>query len=230
MALDTRENTTESVYTKKRALGVFERFEDLKASVERLHDEGFQMNQVSAIAKDDRVKKEIPGSEITKEEKEVGNKAGEGAAAGALAGGTLGGVTGLLVGLGALAIPGVGPILLAGAEATAIATTLAGGAIGAASGGLIGALVGLGIPEERAKVYSDRVANGDYLLMVTGTQAEIEHAQAILENRNIQEWGIYDAGAMKTTDSAENATDAVAAKHHPGIGVVDTSKEVRTVR
>jgi hypothetical protein len=204
---------TEPVYRMKRALGVFERLEALKASIEKLKDEGFNMKQISAIAKDDRVKEEIPGSEITKEEKEAGNKAGQGAAVGTLAGGTLGGIAGLLVGLGALAIPGVGPILLAGAEATTIATALAGGAIGAASGGLIGALVGLGIPEERAKVYSDRVANGDYLLMLTGTQAEIEHAEAILQNRPIQEWGIYDIAPMKTKD--------VEAKHHPGIGVTN---------
>jgi len=213
---------TELIHKKKRALGVFQNLEDLKSSIERLKEEGFDLEQVSAIAKDPNLQEEIPGSEIseTEEGKEVGNKAGKGAATGALGGGALGGVTGLLVGLGALAIPGVGPVLLAGAEATALATTLAGGGIGAAGGGLVGALIGLGIPEERAKVYSDRVARGDYLLMLVGTQAEMEHAQAILENRNVEEWGIYDAGTMKTSDRAEKKTEAVAAKHHPGIGVV----------
>ncbi|BDI16740.1 hypothetical protein ANSO36C_25420 [Nostoc cf. commune SO-36] len=61
-------------------------------------------------------------------------------------------MTGLLVGLGTLAIPGVGPVLAGGAVATALATTLAGGAIGAAAGGIVGALVGLGIPEDIARV------------------------------------------------------------------------------
>jgi len=75
-------------------------------------------------------------------------------------GGTVGGLTGLLVRLGTLAIPGVGPIMLAGATATAIATAAAGGAIGAATGGILGGLVGLGIPEDRAKVYNDSVLQG----------------------------------------------------------------------
>ncbi len=217
---------TELIYKKKRALGVFKNLEDLKSSIEKLKEEGFDLEQVSAIARDPNLQKEISGSEI--EETEVGtkvsNKAGEGAATGALAGGALGGVTGLLVGVGILAIPGVGPILLAGLEATALATTLAGGGIGAAGGGLLGALIGLGIPEERAKVYSDRVARGDYLLMLVGTQAEMEHARAIVENRNVEEWGIYDAGMMKTSDRAEKETEAVAATHHPGIGVVPSHR------
>ncbi len=217
---------TESIYKKKRALGVFQNFEDLKSSIEKLKEEGFDLDRVSAIARDPNLQKEISGSEISETEtgKKLGNKAGEGAAKGAVAGGALGGVTGLLVGLGALAIPGVGPILLAGAEATALATTFAGGGIGAASGGLLGALIGLGIPEERTKVYSDRVARGDYLLMLVGTQAEMEHARSIVENRNVEEWGIYDAGTMKTSDRVEKETEAVAAKHHPGIGVVPTHR------
>jgi uncharacterized membrane protein len=72
----------------------------------------------------------------------------------------------------------VGPVILAGEVATALATTLAGTAIGAAAGGLLGALIGLGIPEERAKVYSDRVSRGDYLVIIKGTDKEIAKAEA----------------------------------------------------
>jgi hypothetical protein len=95
--------------------------------------------------------------------------------------------------LGALAIPGIGPVMAGGALATALATTAAGGAIGAAAGGLTGALVGLGIPEERAKFYNDRVNHGDYLVMVDGTEDEIRRAEAILSRHGIREWGIFDA-------------------------------------
>ena len=104
----------------------------------------------------------------------------------------MGGGTGLLVGLGTLAIPGIGPILMAGAAATALVTTLAGTAIGAAAGSFVGALVGLGIPEDRAKVYGDRMAEGGYLVMVDGTESEVASAQIILHSKGIQDFGIYD--------------------------------------
>jgi hypothetical protein len=95
--------------------------------------------------------------------------------------------------VGALAIPGLGPVLLAGEVATAIATTLAGTAIGAAAGGLLGALIGLGIPEERAKVYSDRVSKGDYLVIIKGSDNDIATAETTLNGHSVQDWGIYNA-------------------------------------
>ena len=173
----------------KRAVGVFTSRKDAESALQDLKNSNFTMEQVSVIARDSEQSEDIAGVEVKENE---GNKADEGATTGAVTGGALGGITGLLVGLGMLAIPGVGPIMLAGAQATAIATTLAGGAIGAATGGLAGALVGLGIPEERAKVYNDRVSKGSYLVIVKGTEAEINHAQEILSDRGIQEWGIYD--------------------------------------
>jgi hypothetical protein len=82
--------------------------------------------------------------------------------------------------------------MLAGATATALASAFSGAAIGAAAGGLMGALVGLGIPEERARVYNDRITQGDYLVIVDGTEADLHQAEAILGDRGIQDWGIYD--------------------------------------
>jgi uncharacterized protein (TIGR02271 family) len=158
------------------------------------------MDKVSVVAKDSSHSHErLANTEVTHH---VGNKADEGAKTGAITGGTLGGITGLLVGLGFLAIPGLGPVMLAGAGATVLATTLSGTAIGAATGGLLGALVGLGIPEERAKVYSDRVAQGDYLVMVEGTDVELRRAEQILHRRGIQEWGVYDASHHDTPSTA----------------------------
>ncbi|NES96585.1 MAG: histidine kinase [Desertifilum sp. SIO1I2] len=174
----------------KRAVGVFPTRNATYNALESLRSASFNMERVSVITRDAKHEDDIAGVDV---QDKVGNKADEGAAAGALTGGALGGVAGLLVGLGTLAIPGIGPILLAGAEATAIASTLAGAGIGAAAGGLIGALVGLGIPEERAKVYNDRVSRGEYLVMVSGTEDEIRHAEAILNQGGVQELGIYDA-------------------------------------
>ena len=177
----------------KRAAGLFYSRDEAEAAVRALRDAGYDMDRVSVIARD---ADKIDGHDTTEE---VGNKADEGAATGAVTGGALGGITGLLVGLGALAIPGIGPILLAGAEATAIATTLAGAGIGAAAGGLIGALIGLGIPEEKAKVYSDRVKGGSFLVIVNGTAAEIARAETIMNNNGVEEFGIYDVpGATPT--------------------------------
>lgn len=188
----------------KRAVGLFYSREEAEKAVRELKDAGFDMNRVSVVARD---ADKIAGTETTEN---IGNKADEGAAAGAVTGGALGGITGLLVGLGTLAIPGVGPILLAGAEATAIATTLAGGAIGAATGGLVGALIGLGIPEERAKIYSDRVAGGSFLVMVTGKVEEVIRAEKIMRQCGVEEFGIYDVASQPAAATPATATPATA--------------------
>ncbi|MBE9215075.1 DUF2382 domain-containing protein [Plectonema cf. radiosum LEGE 06105] len=190
----------------KRAAGLFYSREEAEAAVRGLKDAGFHEDRISVIARD---ADKLDGVETTEK---VGNKADEGAAAGALTGGALGGITGLLVGLGALAIPGIGPIIFAGAEATAIATTLAGGAIGAATGGLVGALIGLGIPEEKAKIYSDRVSGGSFLVMVTGTEAEVQRAESIMRRCGVEEFGIYNAPTQTAQPVARTPEPAPTAE------------------
>lgn len=212
----------------KRAVGVFSKRSDAEDALQELRDAGFQMDRVSLIAKD--VDGDDRFSDANVRDIDHDNKADDGAKKGALTGGALGGLTGLLVGLGALAIPGISPVMLAGATATALATALSGGAIGAAAGGLIGGLIGLGIPEERAKVYSDRVSGGDYLVMVDGTDDEIGRAEAILSRRGIQEWGIYDHPGVDTS-RADYTTGAVDRRDHPGniddrVAVVDRREEI----
>jgi hypothetical protein len=191
-----------TLINNRRAVGVFPTRHEAERALHELKNSGFPMDRVSIIAKDADRQGDIADVGVENRD-QVGNKADEGAATGAVTGGALGGLTGLLVGLGALAIPGIGPIMLAGAGATALATTVAGGAIGAAAGGLVGALVGLGIPEERARVYSDRVSRGEYLVVVDGTEAEIYTAQAILNRHGIQEWGVYDRPNASGTNYVE---------------------------
>ena len=190
VATPANTTTTAEVFAARktrRAIGVFSHRHDAEAALGELRSAGFSMNQVSLIAKDER--------HIDRQSGHHGddNKADEGLRSGAITGGVLGTLGGLLVGLGALAIPGVGPVILAGATATTLATALTGGVIGAAAGSIVGGLVGLGIPEEQAKVYSDRFSKGHYLLMVEGTDAELDRAEAILRRRGIEDFIIYDA-------------------------------------
>ena len=191
-------NTTGSLHRNKRAIGVFSHHRDAEAAIRELRDAGISMDHVSIIGKNadhnvgDRVGGDRVGG-VNANDRLNDNKADDGAKAGALTGGALGGLGGLLVGLGTLAIPGVGPVLLGGAAATALATALTGGAIGAAAGGITGGLVGLGIPEKNAKVYNDRINRGDYLVIVDGTDAEVHRAEEILRRRHVEDFAIYDA-------------------------------------
>ncbi|MCC3419708.1 MULTISPECIES: general stress protein [unclassified Microcoleus] len=198
----------------KRAVGVFSTRRETEHALGELRTGGFDMDRVSVIAKDGDSKGDIAGIDV---HDSADNKADEGATKGALTGGTLGGLTGLLVGLGLVAIPGIGPIMLAGASATAIATTLAGTALGAAAGSLIGALVGLGIPEEEARAYNDRVARGDYLVLVDGSEAEVAKAGAVLSRGGIQDWNTYDSPSVDTARADYGTPGTPGADTTPGI-------------
>lgn len=185
----------------KRAVGVFKRREDLESVLRALKDNNYDMDRVSLIA---RHIEDVKGADEVTDN--VGNESAEGAGIGATTGTVLGGLGGLLVGLGVLAIPGVGPILAAGVEINALASTLAGAGIGAAAGGIIGALVGLGIPEEQAKVYNDRVKAGEYLLVVSGTDDQLRRIDSILRDRHIEEFNIYDAPDLGETQPVRDTT------------------------
>src|SRR5213079_2418786 len=105
-------------------------------------------------------------------------KAPEGAATGATTGGVIGGVLGWLVGLGTLAVPGVGPLIAAGP----IVAALTGAGVGGAIGGIAGALIGMGIPEYEAKRYEGRIKEGGILLSVHSDNSEwTKKAKDILE-------------------------------------------------
>lgn len=173
----------------KRAVGIFASRTKTASALRALKDSGFSMSYVSVIAKDANQQANIAGVTV---KDEATNQADTAGTVGAATGGVLGGVAGLLAGLGALTIPGLGPVLLAG-EAAVVLATLVGGVAGAAAGGLLGALVGLGMPEHRAARYQDRVARGDYLVMVKGTDDAIARAEQILGSAGIEDWGVYAA-------------------------------------
>ena len=129
--------------------------------VEQLKAAGFSNNDVSVLLPDRAGSRDFAHEHHT--------KAPEGAATGAVVGGLAAGALGWLVGIGSLAIPGVGPLIAAGPIMAALSGAAAGGAVG----GLAGALVGLGIPEYEAKQYEGKVKNGNILISVhtdDGTQ------------------------------------------------------------
>ncbi|MEW6497801.1 MAG: DUF1269 domain-containing protein [Cyanobacteriota bacterium] len=190
------------LYQHKRAVGLFTNWSDVRQALHELKQASFPLNQVSVIAR------EIESRYFRPKIRFYGNHGGEGAATGALAGGAVGGIVGLLVGIGALAIPLIGPVMLASAVTTTVATTLAGGAIGVMAGGILGLLIGLGVPEERAKIYQERFLEGDYLVIVEGTDREIRSANSILKNRGIQEWMIYDAPEIHSANPEFPVTPA----------------------
>jgi hypothetical protein len=183
---------------EQRAIGTFTSYQLAENALRELKQTGFLMNQVSLIGRDVNSHAESTGVRTNSTIAGVGdlnaeaNDAGEATQTGAAAGSALGGVTGLLVGLGAIAIPGVSPVMLAGAAATAIATAVSGTAIGAVAGSLAGGLTGMGFSADRAQTYSDHVSEGRYLVMIEGTAADITRAEKVFTNHPIHEWHVYD--------------------------------------
>ena len=135
-------------------VGLFDDQSAAERGIESLKDAGFSEQEIGVAVRDKRQQKDLTEG--------TGTQAAEGAAKGAMGGGVLGGLVGLLTGVGALAIPGIGPIIAGGA----LASTLAGAGIGAAAGGLIGALVGMGVPEEDAKHFERGFQQGGVLVTV----------------------------------------------------------------
>jgi len=139
-------------------------------------DSGFSHDDVSALFPDKQTTRDFAHEQHT--------KAPEGAAAGALGGGVLGGVAGWLVGIGALAIPGLGAFVAAGP----IMATLGGAAAGAATGGIAGALVGYGMPEYEAKRYEGKIKDGNILLSIhTDDGDEVSRAKEIFKRAGAED-------------------------------------------
>ncbi|NWF61346.1 MAG: hypothetical protein HXY43_19370 [Fischerella sp.] len=177
----------------KHAVGTFPSLQGVEQALKQLREAGLSLDKVSVIAKDEERKAQLGGANVSNS---IASKAGEVATVGAIAGSAAGSIVGLLEGLIALTIPGVGPVVAAGAF---LANTLLGSGLGAAGGGLIGALVGWGIPGEQARFYSERVSQGNYLVIVEGTEDEIHRIQSIFETKGIQDWRIFDTPDNKAS-------------------------------
>jgi hypothetical protein len=136
--------------------------------------------------------------------------AGAGAGRGAVVGTVLGGGVGLLAGIGALAIPGVGPVVAAGW----LIATLTGAGIGAASGGLVGSLTGAGISHDEAHVYSEGVKRGSSLVTVRVDEADAARVEAILSQSGAVDWqerrASYGPGWTGSDEAAVTSISPVA--------------------
>ena len=169
--------------------GIYQTRTQAEQTVDRLLSAGFTNDSISVLLPDVNSSKDFAHEKNT--------KAPEGTTTGVTTGGAIGGTLGLLAGIGALAIPGVGPFIAAGP----IMGALAGLGVGGAVGGLIGALVGMGIPEYEAKRYEGHIKAGGVLLSVhCDTSDEITRAKDLLKH----------TGAKDISSSGEASADYVA--------------------
>ena len=157
----------------RTVVALYDRFEDAQNAVRGLVDGQFHREDITLVSRD-------ATGEYSRYFERSGDQtaddASSGAAAGAGVGAVLGGLGGLLLGLGALAIPGVGPVIAAGP----IVAALTGAGVGAVAGGLIGGLVDMGIPEEHAQFYAEGVRRGGTLVTVRVDDEHADHARDIL--------------------------------------------------
>lgn len=165
--------------------------------VDQLKSANFSHNDISVLFPDKGTTKDFAHEKNT--------KAPEGAITGAGTGGVVGGALGWIVGIGALAIPGVGPFIAAGP----IMAALSGAAIGAAAGGITGGLIGLGIPELEAKRYEGKIMEGNILLSVHAENSdEINRAKEIFTQAGAQDiCTTGEASAPKAGNAKHPARD-----------------------
>jgi hypothetical protein len=169
---------------RKAVFGIYTSREQAENGVDTLLSAGFENSDISVLLPDKGSTREFAHDKET--------KAPEGTATGATAGGVIGGTLGILAGIGALAIPGLGPFIAAGPIMAGLAGLGAGGAIG----GIVGALIGMGMPEYEAKRYEGRLRSGNILLSVhCDTSDEIDRAKDVLKN----------SGAEDISSSGESA-------------------------
>jgi len=168
------------------AFGIYNSREGAESGISALEVAGFRNTDISVLLPENLGTKDFGTVKAT--------KAPEGATTGAVSGGVVGGALGWLAGIGALAIPGLGPFIAAGPIMAALAGAGAGGAIGT----LTGALVGLGIPEYEAKRYEGRVKKGGILLSVHCDNSDwTKRAKDILES----------TGAEDVSSTGESSAD-----------------------
>jgi hypothetical protein len=190
------ENKGASVAKNKSVFGIYASRNGVENAIAAVKDAGFSHSDVSVLLPENLGSKEIATEKNT--------KAPEGASTGAGSGAAIGGTLGWLVGIGALAIPGLGPFIAAGP----IVAALAGMGVGGAVGGVTGALIGMGIPEFEAKRYEGRLQKGGILVSVhCDTSEEIKRGKEILKRTGAED--ISSAGEAsaepKDTPSSRRA-------------------------
>lgn len=173
--------------------GIYPSASSAERAVDTLIAQGFTDSSISVLLPDDESTRAFAHEKHT--------KAPEGATTGAATGGAVGGTLGLLAGIGALAIPGVGPLIAAGP----IMGALAGLGVGGTVGGIVGALVGMGIPEYEAKRFEGAVKEGGTLLSVhCDTSDQVSRAKDLLKSTGAHD--IASSGEESSNTSAGRST------------------------
>ena len=173
--------------------GIYPNRTSVEAAITALRNAGYRVTDISILMPENLGNRDLAH--------EKNSKSPEGAATGAVSGAVLAGALGWLAGIGALAIPGFGPLIAAGPIMSALAAAGAGGALG----GIVGALVGLGIPEYEAKRYEGHVRHGGILLSVHCDNSDwTSRAKKILEA----------TGGQDISSTCESTADH-AEMHHP---------------
>ena len=180
--------------SNKTVLGIVDDQSSAETLLNELQSAGFDPREVSVLLADRRGTRDFAVEHHT--------KAPEGAAAGIAGGGVVGGAIGLLAGVGALAIPGLGPFIAAGP----IMAALSGAAAGAAIGGVAGALIGWGIPEMEAKRYEGQVKGGNVLVAV-----HVENDERESLARDV----LARSGAHDITMTRESSISKSESEHQP---------------
>lgn len=152
----------------KSVIGVFDSRDNAERAVNALRSQGFTTEEINIVSKN-KNKQGQQGTEYFEDD----------ITDGALTGGTLGGIGGLLLGAGALAIPGVGPILAAGPIAAALS--------GAVAGGIAGGLIDWGIPAEAGKRYEQQVAQGGILAIIRSDAVKVNQAAQVLRQNGAKD-------------------------------------------
>ena len=179
------------------AFGIYPTRSAAESAVDQLIAAGFSNQDVSVLMADKQGARDFAAEKNT--------KAPEGATTGGVLGGAVGGTLGLLAGIGALAIPGVGPLIAAGP----IMGALAGLGVGGTVGGLVGLLVGMGIPEYEAKRYEGRVKDGGILVSVhCDSSDEVSRAKDVLKKTGAEDVASSgEKGVSTHTVGKERDTD-----------------------
>jgi hypothetical protein len=151
--------------------------EHARAAVSDLEAAGFRHDDISYLGGQGAAANDPPATTTAADTRRGDSGAGSGAAAGATLGTALGGGAGLLAGIGALAIPGIGPVVAAGW----LIATLTGAGVGAAAGGLLGGLLGAGFGEEEAATYSEGIRRGGHLVVVRADETRAVEAERLLD-------------------------------------------------
>ena len=173
--------------------GIYRTAGAAESAVDQLIQAGFSNDAISVLLPDDKTSRDFAHEKNT--------KAPEGTTTGVTTGGVIGGTLGLLAGIGALAIPGIGPFIAAGP----IMGALAGLGVGGTVGGIIGALVGMGIPEYEAKRYEGHIKEGGVLLSAhCATAGQVKIAKEVLKN----------SGAQDISSTGESSADRPAVAHN----------------